>query len=116
MPTQPCIFCQIVHGEVDASIVYRDPHVVAFRDIHPAAPNHILIVPTRHVASLGQLQGEGESVLETMFAVTRRVVQLEGLEQAGYRLVINTGDDGGQTVYHLHMHVLGGRRLHWPPG
>ena len=116
MPTESCIFCQIISNEVDASIVYRDPQVVAFRDIRPAAPKHLLIVPTRHIASMDQLQGANEAVLENMFAVARRVVELEGLEQGGYRIVINTGDDGGQTVYHLHMHLLGGRRMHWPPG
>ena len=116
MPTESCVFCQIVNNEVDASIVYRDPEAVAFRDIHPAAPTHILIVPTKHVASLNQLQDGNDSLLENLFAVVRQLVMQEGLEQGGYRLVINTGDNGGQTVHHLHLHLLGGRRMHWPPG
>jgi histidine triad (HIT) family protein len=116
VPTESCVFCQIVNNEVDASIVYRDEQAVAFRDIHPAAPTHILIIPTQHVASLNQLRAGRDSVLEHLFAIALKVVGQEGLQQGGYRLVINTGDDGGQTVDHLHLHLLGGRRMHWPPG
>lgn len=116
MPAESCVFCQIINNEVDASIVYRDEQAVAFRDIHPAAPTHILIVPAKHVASLNQLQSGKDSVLEKLFAIALKVVLQEGLQQGGYRLVINTGDDGGQTVDHMHLHLLGGRRMHWPPG
>lgn len=116
MPTESCIFCQIIKNQLDASIVYRDLQVVAFRDIHPAAPTHIVIVPTKHVASLNQVQAGKDSVLEDLFAIARQLVLQEGLAQGGYRLVINTGNNGGQTIYHLHLHLLGGRRMHWPPG
>jgi histidine triad (HIT) family protein len=106
-----CIFCQIASGKIPADIVHQDKEVVAFRDINPQAPVHILIIPRRHIPSLDQLK-EGELPLVThMIEVANQLAKKEGVAQKGYRLAINCGEEGGQFVSHLHMHLLGGRRL-----
>lgn len=109
-----CIFCKVVAGEIPAAIVKRTDRLLAFRDINPQAPTHILVIPTQHVASLEQLP-DG-TLLGEMVLFGRGLVREAGIAERGYRLVINTNPDGGQTVYHLHLHVLGGRSLTWPPG
>jgi histidine triad (HIT) family protein len=112
-----CIFCKIATGEVPATIVARRDHAVAFRDLNPQAPTHLLVIPTRHVASLAELDPATDSaVLSPVLALAVEVARQEGLADAGYRLVINNGPQGGQTVPHLHVHLLGGRQMHWPPG
>lgn len=116
MSTESCPFCQIVRGEASATIIHRDETVVAFRDIQPVAPTHVLIVPTKHLNSVHELQDGDGGLLGKMLALACDLAGREGLEAGGYRLVINTGADAGQSVYHLHMHLLGGRRMHWPPG
>ena len=116
MLAETCLFCRIIRGEAKAAIVHRDEKVVAFHDIHPVAPTHILIVPTKHLASLQELQKEDLELLGSMMAVAREVGGGEGRASGGYRLVINTGADAGQSVPHLHMHLLAGRRMQWPPG
>ena len=109
-----CLFCRIVKGEIPADIVARTDNAIAFRDISPKAPIHILVVPKEHVASLDEV---GDSMdLGGLLRFTRDVAKQEGIAGSGYRVVINTGEDGGQTVDHLHLHVLGGRRMTWPPG
>lgn len=109
------LFQKIIDREVDADIVHEDDHCVAFRDINPQAPTHILIVPRKPIPSLDDLTEEDRNVVGHLFLAARDIAREEGLRD-GYRTVINCGDDGGQTVYHLHLHVLGGRRLDWPPG
>jgi len=109
-----CIFCKIASGEIPASVVARTDRLVAFRDVGPQAPVHVLVIPTEHLASLeevkdGQLLGE-------MLLLARQIARDEKLAADGYRIVLNTNRNGGQTVFHLHLHVLGGRRLTWPPG
>jgi histidine triad (HIT) family protein len=104
-----CVFCQIIAGQAPAQVVYRDEQVVAFRDIHPAAPVHLLIVPNRHLASLNDVEESQASLLTHMILVARRLAAQEGIRESGYRLVINTGPGAGQTVFHLHLHLLGGR-------
>ena len=116
MSTESCIFCQIVAGTTRADVLHRDELVVAFRDIHQAAPTHILIVPARHIKSLMDLRTEDDTLLGRMFAVAQELAVQEKMDTRGYRVVVNTGPDGGQTVFHLHLHLLGGRRMHWPPG
>ena len=117
LPTDnTCLFCRIVSGEIAADILHRDETVLAFRDVKPVAPTHILIIPTRHIASLREHDGEGVPVLDHMGMIARSLADQEGLAASGYRLVINSGADAGQTVFHLHMHLLGGRKMHWPPG
>lgn len=111
-----CIFCKIVAGEIPADIVYEDEQVLAFRDIAPQAPTHILIIPRKHIASINEAEPEDQAVLGKLLLSARHLAQAEGLSDAGYRLVINTGEHGGQTVFHIHLHLLGGRALNWPPG
>jgi histidine triad (HIT) family protein len=110
-----CLFCKIIAGEIPASVVYRDEQVVAIQDIHPAAPTHVLLLPVRHIDSMAAAEpGDAELIgaLHLAAAAVARQNQLSG----GYRLVVNTGHDGGQTVNHLHIHLLGGRPMRWPPG
>ncbi len=109
-----CLFCRIVGGEISATILAQDDHCIAFRDINPEAPTHVLIIPVQHVASVNQL--DDPLIAGRMFAMARAVADAEGIAESGFRLVVNTGDDGGQTVHHLHLHLLGGRSLSWPPG
>ncbi len=109
-----CLFCRIVRGEIPAKIVRQDEHTVAFRDIDPKAPTHILVIPTEHVASLADAR-DPELVGRLMLAAAE-IAASEGVTKGGYRTVINSGADAGQTVHHLHVHLLGGRKLTWPPG
>jgi len=110
-----CVFCRIVRGEVPARIVYQDEEVTAFHDLNPQAPVHILIVPNRHIVGVAEVEPEDESTLGRLFTVARRLAEEMGVTQ-GYRLVVNSGPLAGQSVFHLHVHLLGGRPLHWPPG
>ena len=110
------IFERIVDREAEADIVYEDDHVLAFRDIAPQAPVHILLIPKQHHARHAAVPPEHHAVFGHLFAAAQKVARQLKLEQAGYRLVINNGPDGGETVPHLHLHLLGGRHLSWPPG
>jgi histidine triad (HIT) family protein len=110
-----CLFCQIAAGERPATIVHRGDGVIAFRDIHPQAPTHILIIPTKHIGSLTEATADDENLIGRMITTAKAIAQQENLSK-GYRLVINTGAQAGQTVFHLHAHLLGGRAMHWPPG
>jgi histidine triad (HIT) family protein len=111
-----CLFCKIVSGEIPASIVYRDDDAVAFDDINPQAPHHVLVIPTRHIASLAEA-GEGdEQVLGRLVRVAAHVASERGIAEDGFRTVVNTGLRAGQSVFHVHVHMLGGRDLTWPPG
>lgn len=109
-----CIFCRIVAGEIPAVRVAESERAMAFRDLHPQAPVHVLVIPRRHVASLAEAT-DGEE-LGAVLLLAQEVARREGIAESGYRVVTNTGADGGQTVHHLHLHVLGGRALQWPPG
>lgn len=111
-----CIFCKIATGEMDADIVYHDDHVVAFRDINPQAPTHVQVIPRTHVAKMSEFDPEEDSTwLVALFAAAKQIAASEGLED-GYRLVFNDGPLAGQSVLHVHLHVLGGRQMRWPPG
>ena len=114
--TDSCIFCKIVSNETGAEIVHRDEQVTAFRDIHSVAPTHILIVPNRHIESVGVLASEDEQLMGHLFTVARRLAEKEGISKGGYRLITNTGANGGQTVFHLHLHLIGGQRMRYPMG
>lgn len=109
-----CLFCRIVRKEIPATVVAEDEFCIAFRDINGQAPVHVLVVPRTHVASLNDLKDPG--ILGRMFVLAGKVASGAGISARGYRCVINTNDDGGQTVFHLHLHLLGGRRMAWPPG
>lgn len=112
-----CIFCRIVAGDIPAKIVRKSADAVAFHDLTPQAPTHVLVIPTTHYGAVRDARGpEGEAVLGRLLAFAALVATDLGLDQGGYRLVTNTGADGGQSVFHLHLHLLGGRRLGWPPG
>ncbi len=114
MSDHACLFCRIVSGEIPATVIARNEHALAFRDIAPRAPVHVLVIPTRHIASLNAADDAAE--LGHLALLAAEVARLEGVAESGYRVVANTGSDGGQTVHHLHLHVLGGRTMNWPPG
>ncbi len=116
MAEQDCIFCKIVAGEIPASLVYTDAHAVAFRDINAQAPVHLLVIPRTHIESLDDAAQRDEAPLGHLLRVAARVANQEGLSESGYRTVVNTGAGAGQSVFHLHLHVIGGRPLAWPPG
>ncbi len=111
-----CLFCRIVDGGIPADVVARTESSVAFRDLHPVAPTHVLVVPVDHIEHAGVLGPEHAAAVADLFATARNVAEAEGIAEGGYRLVFNVGDDAGNSVAHLHLHVLGGRRLAWPPG
>ena len=111
-----CIFCRITSHQASANIVYEDDNVIAFHDTDPKAPVHLLIIPKRHIGSINDLTDEDEPLVGKMLVVAKEVAKDLNLNDTGYRLVINTGREGGQAVFHLHMHLLGGRPMHWPPG
>ena len=114
--TDSCIFCKIVSNEAKATIVYRDEQVTAFRDIHPVAPTHILIVPNRHIESVNALEAKDEQLVGHLITTAGKLAKEEGIEKGGYRLITNTGIDGGQTVFHIHLHLIGGQRMRHPMG
>lgn len=111
-----CIFCKIVQGDIPAGKVYEDEQVLAFKDINPAAPTHILIIPKEHIASMNEVNTTTLQLMGHILVVAAKLAEQLGLASSGYRLVNNCGQDGGQTVHHLHFHLLGGRSLQWPPG
>ena|SRR5688572_16529711 len=110
-----CLFCKIIAGSIPATVVYKDENMTAFRDINPQAPTHILIIPNRHLVSVSAAETGDANLLGTLLLMGKQLAEKENLVR-GYRLVINDGEDGGQTVAHLHVHLLGGRRMTWPPG
>ena len=113
---ESCVFCKIVSNEVKATIVYQDDQVTAFRDTHPVAPTHILIVPNKHIESVGTLEAEDEQLMGHIFTVARKLADEEGISSGGFRLITNSGANGGQTVFHLHVHLIGGQRMRYPMG
>jgi histidine triad (HIT) family protein len=111
-----CLFCRIAAGEIPARVAYQDEQVVAFHDIDPQAPTHVLVIPREHVPSVDAVEARHGPTLAAMVAAARSVARAVGAERAGYRLVFNHGPDAGQSVDHLHLHLLAGRKLTWPPG
>ena len=114
--TDTCLFCKIVSGEIKGTIVYRDDQATAFRDINPVAPTHILIVPNEHIASVSALASEDEQLMGHLFTVAGQLAKSEGIAEGGYRLITNTGPDAGQTVFHIHVHLIGGQPMKHPMG
>ena len=114
--TDSCMFCKIISEQVKAIIVFRDEQVTAFRDIRPVAPTHILIVPNKHIESVGTLEVEDEQLIGHLFTVARRLAEEERISKGGYRLITNTGVNGGQTIFHFHLHLIGGQRMKHPMG
>ncbi len=111
-----CLFCKIIAGEIPSTKVYENDKVYAFRDINPEAPVHVLIVPKEHISSANELTEKNGAVVADVFLAAKEIAAAEGIAEGGYRIVNNCGEDGGQTVKHLHFHMLGGRSLAWPPG
>ncbi|WP_111413268.1 histidine triad nucleotide-binding protein [Billgrantia lactosivorans] len=113
---QDCLFCKIVKREIPADIVFEDDEVLAFNDINPQAPTHILVIPKRHIATLNDIEEPDQALVGKLPRVAARLAAERGFADAGYRVVMNCNDQGGQTVYHVHMHLMGGRRFTWPAG
>lgn len=111
-----CLFCKIGAGEIPAALVYQDDTLVVFKDINPQAPLHVLIVPRRHIASLNDLSPSDDALVGSMFRRAAMLAKEHGCDERGYRTVFNTNRDAGQTVFHIHLHLLAGRALTWPPG
>ncbi len=111
-----CIFCQIIDKKISAELVYEDDELAAFRDINPQAPEHILIVPKQHIAKLSEMQDDEMPLIGKMYALAKKIAKENHFDETGYRLVLNEGKNGGQTIFHIHVHLLAGRRLMWPPG
>lgn len=111
-----CLFCLISQGRAEAQVVFEDDKIIAFKDINPRAPIHLLIIPKKHYFTLNEVSEEDEGLLGHLIFVASRLAQEKGLKSTGYRLVINTGPDSGQQIFHLHLHLLGGRPFSWPPG
>ena len=116
MSENNCIFCKIIKGEISSTIVHRDERSIAFEDINAQAPVHVLVVPQEHIESLDEASQRDEALLGHLLRVAARIANERGLSESGYRTVINTGEGAGQSVFHLHVHLLGGRALAWPPG
>ncbi len=114
--SQDCIFCKIATGQIGGAPLFQDEHVTAFRDINPQAPTHVLIIPNKHIVSLNEANEHDQGLLGKLMLTAARLAQSEGVAGDGYRLVLNTGPNGGQSVFHVHVHLLAGRRLTWPPG
>ena len=115
-PAAGCLFCRIARRELPAKILFEDDRVLAFDDLRPQAPVHVLVIPKTHIASLNDAPEGSEALLGELLLAARRAARDKGIAETGYRVVLNTGRDSGQEVLHIHFHVLGGRRLHWPPG
>lgn len=116
MANEDCLFCRILAGDIPADVIYESETAVAFRDINPQAPTHVLIIPRQHVATINDIDGPHEAIVGSLFSAARDVAKQEGLSDEGYRTVMNCNEAAGQTVFHLHLHLLGGRALAWPPG
>ena len=116
MDMNDCLFCKIVSGEIPCDKLYETDKLIAFRDIDPKAPTHILVIPKKHIRSINELDISDQNLAGEILLTAKEIAKIENIESSGYRTIFNTNSDGGQTVYHIHMHVMGGRQLHWPPG
>lgn len=111
-----CLFCKILAGEIPADIIYESDSAIAFRDINPQAPTHALVIPRKHIATINDIDVADQAIVGSLFSAAREIAAAEGLEDDGYRAVMNCNEAAGQTVFHIHLHLLGGRALAWPPG
>lgn len=116
MSESDCLFCKIVSGEMDADVVYEDDNVLAFRDINPQAPTHVLVVPRKHVATINDLEADDAATVGALFLAAKKIAAEEGVADDGYRVTMNCNEGAGQSVFHIHLHLLGGRSFRWPPG
>ena len=111
-----CIFCKIADGEIETDFVYEDDQVVAFRDLNPQAPTHVLVIPREHIATTNDLTAENADIVGRMTLAAKQIAEQDGIAERGYRTVLNCNPEAGQSVFHIHLHVLGGRPMGWPPG
>ncbi|MEW6455838.1 MAG: histidine triad nucleotide-binding protein [Acidobacteriota bacterium] len=116
MEEKQCVFCSVIRKEINAKIVYEDDKVIAFDDVNPQAPVHVLIIPKEHFESINEFPEEKKEILGYMVFISKKIVEIKGISKKGYRLVLNTGREAGQSIFHIHLHVLGGRYMRWPPG
>lgn len=113
---EDCLFCKILAGDIPADIVHETDSVLAFRDINPQAPTHVVIIPRRHIATINDLQPDDGEIIGKLYLAAKEIAEVEKLSEPGYRVVMNCNEGAGQSVFHIHLHLLGGRRLGWPPG
>ncbi len=111
-----CLFCKMVAGDIKPDVVYEDDSVLAFRDLNPQAPVHILVIPKKHISTINDMSHDDERLIGKLYMAAKKITKQEGISEDGYRAVINCNKDGGQAVYHIHLHLLGGRSMVWPPG
>lgn len=111
-----CTFCKIIEDKIPATILYKDNKVVAFEDVNPQAPVHVLIIPRKHIATILDIEDEDRPLVGHLFQIANMIAIQKGIDQRGFRIVLNCNKDAGQTVFHIHLHVFGGRTMHWPPG
>ena len=116
MSDQDCLFCRILSGDIPADVIYESDAAIAFRDINPQAPTHVLIIPREHIATINDLGADDREVVGSLYLAAKDIAREEGIAETGYRTVMNCGEQAGQSVFHIHLHLLGGRRLGWPPG
>ena len=111
-----CLFCKIVAGEIPCKKVYENKSIIAFKDIDPKAPIHILVIPKKHIRSINELKKNDKGLAGELLLAAQKISEIEEIDESGFRTIFNTNEDGGQTVYHIHMHIMGGRKMIWPPG
>ncbi len=111
-----CIFCKIVSGDIPGDVMYEDDNVLAFRDLSPQAPVHFLVIPKKHISTINDIEDADTLLMGQLFQAAKQLAAQEGMDESGYRCVMNCNDDGGQTVHHIHLHVMGKRQMTWPPG
>jgi histidine triad (HIT) family protein len=116
MADSNCLFCKVLAGDIPADIIYESETAIGFRDINPQAPTHVLIIPRKHIATINEIADEDQSIVGSLYSAAREIAASEGLTDEGYRAVMNCNEAAGQTVFHIHLHLLGGRSLGWPPG
>ncbi len=116
MSNNDCLFCKIINKEIEANIVYEDKDILAFKDIHPQAPVHILIIPKQHIEKISDLDEQKKDIISNLILTANSLARDKKIDKQGYRLVFNSGADAGQLVFHIHLHLLGGRKMAWPPG
>ncbi len=116
MAHDDCLFCKILAGDIPADVIYESETAIAFRDINPQAPTHVLIIPRKHIATINDIQVDDQAIVGSLFSAAAEIAKQEGFSNEGYRAVMNCNEAAGQTVFHIHLHLLGGRDLTWPPG
>ena len=116
MSEPDCLFCKILSGDIPADIIYESDSAIAFRDISPQAPTHVLVIPRKHIATINDLDEDDQQIVGSLYLAAKEIARAEGISDEGYRAVMNCNEGAGQSVFHIHLHVLGGRALGWPPG